>query len=245
VDIVNAYFTAEDGSFYSSDKRHVKTGSFLRETEQGRQSKTEHVNVFKRRQYFSDGELLASNSVMLEVIHSIWLRTGDNVLSNTLLDAENTIKSRFDINPFDNLYAGKVITEISLGSTENQQYFALGNGYVDFNHERRNCDSPANIKLTVKLKEGWHMNSANPNNQYLIPTRLTSDVSLVNVNYPKDTVSKLSFSKKALRVYQGAFEIHAQAKTRSSSKLTLDLQACGDKLCLAPQSISFVLPECR
>lgn len=247
VDIVSTYFTAGDGTFYSSDERQFDAWAWKAGTQNlaGRERVSEHLNAFQRRQHFRDGELLASNSVMLEVMHNLWLRTGDGALGTMLLDAKQTIQNRFELKPFDNLYAGKVITEISQGATAHQQYFAMGNGYVEFNYERARCDLPANLELTVTLKDGWHVNSTSPSNKNLIPTRLTANSGLIKVDYPKDSISKLSFSKQALRLYQGQFRILAQAQTNALSKLTLDLQVCGDKQCLAPQSINFMLAECQ
>ncbi|GLQ32122.1 thioredoxin domain-containing protein [Litoribrevibacter albus] len=245
VDIVSTYFTAGNGSFYSSDERKTDTWNAENQNVNDPQSVSENLTTFQRHQYFRDGELFAGNSVMLEVMHNLWLRTGNGEIGTMLLSMKETIKSYFDLQPFDNLYAGKVLTEISQGATEHQQYFAMGKGYVEFNYQRASCDLPANLEFSIKLKDGWHMNSSSPNNQYLIPTRLTVDSGLIKVDYPKDSIRKLTFSEQALRVYQGQFRILAQAQTNSLSKLKLDLQVCGDRQCLAPQSINFMLAQCQ
>ncbi|GAA3938261.1 hypothetical protein GCM10022277_38150 [Litoribacillus peritrichatus] len=246
VDIVSRYFTAEDGSFYSTDIRQLDDWRIGAKVSGAEKVKApEQLNGLQRRQYFRDGELLASNTVMLEVFHKLWLRTGDGQVGKVLVNTEKAIKSRFDHSPLDNLYAGKVLTEINSGATSHQQYFAMGNGYVEFRYQRASCDSITDLELTMKLKKGWHINSTTPNNKYLIPTRLTAESGLINVDYPKETVSNLTFSKQALRLYQGQFKIGAQAHTSALNKLKLNLQVCGDKQCLAPQTINFMLAQCQ
>jgi hypothetical protein len=106
--------------------------------------------------------------------------------------------------------------------------------------------------LKLQLKPGYHVNSNTPNEEYLIPLRLTWDsaaVEAVSVQYPKPLAEKAEFSDKPLSVYTGNFEI--VTKFRRAAKASpgpgflngkLRYQACNDKMCLPPKTIEVKVP---
>ena len=107
-------------------------------------------------------------------------------------------------------------------------------------------------KLAIELRDGYHVNSNTPADEYLIPLRLTwsaGPLEVVDVVYPKPRLEKYSFSEKPLSVFSGSFELltrfrvpqSAQAGTTSLTG-KLRYQACSDKLCLAPRTIEVHLP---
>ena len=72
----------------------------------------------------------------------------------------------------------------------------------------RNADASA--KLSVRLRNGYHVNSNTPADEYLIPLGLTWNSSPLEVReivYPKPQMQKYSFSTKPVSVYSGDFEI--------------------------------------
>ena len=71
------------------------------------------------------------------------------------------------------------------------------------------------VKLSAQLKDGYHANSNNPSDEYLIPMRLTwtkSPLDVADVLYPAPQLEKYSFSEKPLSVYTGTFEIVTKFK---------------------------------
>jgi len=106
--------------------------------------------------------------------------------------------------------------------------------------------------LKLQLKPGYHVNSNAPNEEYLIPLRLTWDsaaVETVAVQYPKPLAEKVDFSDKPLSVYTGNFEI--VTRFRRAAKASpgpgflngkLRYQACNDKMCLPPKTIEVKVP---
>ena len=106
--------------------------------------------------------------------------------------------------------------------------------------------------LKFQLKPGYHVNSNKPNEEYLIPIRLTWDSALaesVSVQYPKPATEKTEFSEQPLSVYTGDFEI--VTKFRRAAKASpgpgflngkLRYQACNDKMCLPPKTLEIKVP---
>lgn len=106
--------------------------------------------------------------------------------------------------------------------------------------------------LKLQLQPGYHVNSNSPNEEYLIPMRLTWDstaVETVSVQYPKPITEKSDFSEKPLSVFTGDFEI--LTKFRRAPKASpgpgflhgkLRYQACNDKMCLPPKTLEVKVP---
>ncbi len=106
--------------------------------------------------------------------------------------------------------------------------------------------------LKLRLQPGYHVNSNKPNDDFLIPLRLSWDagaVETVEVEFPKPVIEKSEFSEKPLSVFTGHFEIVTKFKRAPGAVpgpglLTgkLRYQACNDKMCLPPKSIEVKVP---
>jgi hypothetical protein len=106
--------------------------------------------------------------------------------------------------------------------------------------------------LTLYVRSGFHVNSNKPNDDYLIPLRLTWDKGPVEpetVEYPEPQLEKSGFSDKPLSVYSGTFRLitpfHASADTAPGpSAITgkLRYQACNNRECLQPRTMEIRVP---
>ena len=106
--------------------------------------------------------------------------------------------------------------------------------------------------MTVQLKSGFHVNSNTPEDQYLIPLRLSweaSPLEPVGVSYPKPQLENYSFSQKPVSVFTGDFDIATRFKVPPSAPLgpailsgKLRYQACNNTMCLPPKTITVSLP---
>jgi thiol:disulfide interchange protein DsbD len=105
------------------------------------------------------------------------------------------------------------------------------------------------IALEVQVAEGWHINSHEPYDEYLIPTSLTivenPNFKLKKVVYPKPHDLKLSFSESPLSVWEGTVYKGALIEVDSSLApgiypliVDLEYQACNDISCQAPTSVT-------
>jgi DsbC/DsbD-like thiol-disulfide interchange protein len=108
------------------------------------------------------------------------------------------------------------------------------------------------VPLNIRIRRGYHINSDKPAESYLIPTKLTWDLSVFNaasIKYPEPEVVKYDFSDKPLSVYSGTIEITSTlaAPTELPAGLTelsgkFRYQACNDKACLPPRTTEFSVP---
>ena len=111
------------------------------------------------------------------------------------------------------------------------------------------------VPLTLRIRPGYHVNSNRPAEDYLIPTKLTWDaapITLKSVNYPDAENVTYSFSEKPLSVYSGKIRVISTFKASQSlgadfKALTgrLRYQACNDKACFPPQTITVKVPILR
>ena len=113
---------------------------------------------------------------------------------------------------------------------------------------KANAGSQVRATLTAAIKSPWHINSRKPNEDFLIPSVVTAKakgIKLASVKYPEAHVLDLSFSEQPVSVYEkkANFELtFAVGNTASAGKqnvqVTLNYQACDDKTCMPPTSVS-------
>jgi thiol:disulfide interchange protein DsbD len=106
-------------------------------------------------------------------------------------------------------------------------------------HKRTGDDVEGTI--TVKIADGWHVNSNKPLEEFAIPTVLELDpatAELVEAKYPPHQMKAFEFTGgKPLAVYDGTFPVGFRAKLKpGATKITATLkyQACSDRVCLPP-----------
>ncbi len=111
------------------------------------------------------------------------------------------------------------------------------------------------VTLSVRLDihDGWHVNSATPSLEYLIPTRIEftarAAAAVEQVAYPEGRMVTLEFAKEKLSVYEGTTTIRATIRPPSDSPqgtrevpARLTYQACSNKACLPPETVAFAIP---
>ncbi|HZT38551.1 MAG TPA: protein-disulfide reductase DsbD domain-containing protein [Bryobacteraceae bacterium] len=109
----------------------------------------------------------------------------------------------------------------------------------------------ATAKVRVQLKEGYHVNSNTPSEDYLIPLRLVwnaAPLEVVSIEYPAPKLEKYQFSAAPLSVFSGSFDIATKFKVPGNAPhgpaiLTgkLRYQACTDRMCLPPRTVEVPL----
>jgi hypothetical protein len=93
---------------------------------------------------------------------------------------------------------------------------------------------------------GWHINASKPLQESLIPTKISlSDGQLERIIYPPAMLKKLSFGQQKLALYEDQLTIHARLpsalKDRQIINVQVQLQACNEKHCLAPETLSLAV----
>ncbi|MBI3393661.1 MAG: hypothetical protein HY039_10795 [Nitrospirae bacterium] len=106
----------------------------------------------------------------------------------------------------------------------------------------------AELVLTVRLAEGFHVQANPASEKFLIPVVVAFEredlAHLANVRYPDALEKRFGFSPKALRVYEGEFVIRVSFKSLPAPdggrlKGILRYQACTDAACLPPAQEQF------
>ena len=103
------------------------------------------------------------------------------------------------------------------------------------------------LRVQVRLAEGWHVNSHEPSEEYLIPTTLTTSpvpgVRFEPPVYPAGVMRKFAFSQTPLSVYEREFSISVPVRWDSASPPVLagelEYQACNDTQCLPPATAAY------
>lgn len=107
------------------------------------------------------------------------------------------------------------------------------------------------LVVTVDVREGWHVNSSAPLEDYLIPTQVRLDLppgwAIQSVEYPPHRLAAFAFSEGPVAVLEGRFGVSVTV-TRSPGAAgvarlqgTVEAQACNDRLCLAPAEVRFTV----
>jgi len=126
----------------------------------------------------------------------------------------------------------------SSGASSPPAVLVTAQGQVD---SRSGDDVKATITATITA--GWHINSAKPLDEYVIPTTLTlTTADLVGEpQFPPHELKAFSFSgDKKIAVYEGTIRIPFAAKLKPGANEiagTLNYQACSDSVCLPPKKV--------
>ena len=105
------------------------------------------------------------------------------------------------------------------------------------------------IRVKINIKEGFHINSSEPYQDYLIPTKLElinrNEIEMEQINYPLGEDLQLDFSEEDISVYEGTVYLESRYKITNkiakSINLILHTQACSESECLPPQKHSIRL----
>jgi len=108
------------------------------------------------------------------------------------------------------------------------------------------------VRVEVRIRPGYHINSHQPNEEYLIPTRLrweNAGLKVRRVEYPEAETVRYEFSEEPLSVYSGkiamvsVFEpVEKIPEGLTELQGTLHYQACTEKVCLPPKTLPVKVP---
>jgi len=105
--------------------------------------------------------------------------------------------------------------------------------------------------VVVRLSEPWHINSATPEDEFVIATELRIPESeyyeISDIQYPAHEMKTFAFYDEALAVYEGEVVIIVSGRVSQnvSGAVTLSgslyYQGCNDQVCLPPDETKFSL----
>ncbi len=119
--------------------------------------------------------------------------------------------------------------------------------------DRVPAGSTFKVAVTLKIEEGWHINSNTPTYDYLIGTVLDlqqrEGVIITDLRYPEGKKLKFGFADDSLSVYEGSptifFTVKLSEKTpigKDTLRSKLQVQACNNQVCIAPASVDVLIP---
>lgn len=108
------------------------------------------------------------------------------------------------------------------------------------------------VSVKVVVSPGWHINSNKPNEDFLVPSKLTTlsaeKISFRSVVYPKGKEIKLDISDKPLSVYENELELQGVLKVPAGIKegkykviVQFQYQACNNQTCMPPNDAADTL----
>jgi thiol:disulfide interchange protein DsbD len=103
------------------------------------------------------------------------------------------------------------------------------------------------IAVTARIADGWHVNSKEPLDRYLIPTVLNvtapDGIEIARILYPAPALRKLEISESRMSLYDGTVVFGAVVRVgrnippgRYPLRATLAYQGCNDLTCIEPAS---------
>lgn len=100
------------------------------------------------------------------------------------------------------------------------------------------------VAVRVKMKDGFHVNSESPSEDYLVPTKVVFEdhpaLEVERYLYPDPIRKKVFFSEKPLELFPEEFRVIVEFRVTGAITYPLSLkgklfyQACNDINCLAP-----------
>ena len=181
-----------------------------------------------------DNATPTGNSVAMRVLAKLFKRTGEPRFESRANELIVALSGSVSSSPSAFYYFLLGASEHLYGESGAQQYAARGRVSVIAKRENER------VEVKVKIAPGWHINSDKPIQDYLIPTRLTlnDDTELKAVSYPEPISQNLSFDNAVLSLFEGDLSINAPYPNDGDATFELQLQACDDKRCLPPETIT-------
>lgn len=190
----------------------------------------------------TDAAIPSGNSVALRVMQMLHARKANFEYSKHANSMLATFANAINRSPTNFGYMLMAANNFQHGELRAQQYIARGGvrataKQVDLNQ----------FVIDLVIPEGWHVNSNQPLQKGLIATSVSladsdSEWDIDEVKYPEPTIANLGFQTESLSLYQGKVQIEIELKEDDNLNhllpLQLDIQACNDKICLPPETIS-------
>ena len=198
-----------------------------------------HLNLSLKQIY--DDALPSANGIAYQVLVKLSARTTNPDYATQAQQLLGTVSSLIKKDPYSYTSFIQGLNNVMNGEVSTVQYAYQG-------RIRVHIQTLGNDELLVNLSLNplWHINSNQPLQSSLIATQVNNmDVehwAITKASYPKGELAKLGFSKDKISIYKGQVSIKLSLSQRSKDyvkpSLSLTLQACSDKVCLPPTTLT-------
>mgnify|MGYP006288268595 CR=1 FL=1 len=94
------------------------------------------------------------------------------------------------------------------------------------------------IEVRLAIDPGFHINANPASADYLVPTRVTAvDGEIGAIDYPAGKPFRAAFATESIDVYEGELTLRAPVVGDVPTGLRIEIQACNDAVCLAPDAV--------
>lgn len=232
--VVRQNFAAPTGGFYDQPRSNHKTGQ--------KTAADGDVLALPLRP-IDDGAEPAGNAQVLALVLALAERTGDEdyrAAADQILASFSGLIAR-DPTAFTGLLAG--LADQRFGPVDNLGYAANGKIRIELLRVAEN-----RAKMHFLYTSPWHSNAYHAT-AGSIPTTITALPAdrIASIDYPPGHVERLAFSTKPLNLYTGTETAAMKLRPQTSGplRLSVQIQACSDRICLAPQHVPLWLPPWR
>jgi len=190
-----------------------------------------------------DNAAPTGNALALKVLVQLWNRTGDDKYRQRAEELVAAFSSLLSRNGSGFGYFLTGTNDLLNGEIGSHRYAAKGRVKASV----ASVDGKT-VTLEIDVAPGWHINSDKPLQDYLIPTLLSqaNESPLQDVKYPTPVTRKLGFQRSELSLFEDSVQLTGRLPDVDSNAVTaeieLQLQACSDEICLAPETLTFKVP---
>ena len=202
---------------------------------------TASLNTFSKAKARTDSGTPSGNAAALEAFARLTHRSANpdhRINGEALLAALSGLAAK---SPQSNAYS-LLAADMQLRGGAGPRQF-MSKGYVD---ARAVLDgSSGEVTVSVKVADGWHINSNTPLEDFFIATELSVEgTDDAKITYPAHKKMKLGFHDKELALFEGTVTLKAKLPKAPTSAVTarLRVQTCSDKICLEPETADLRIP---
>ena len=202
--------------------------------------------LFVTPKQIRDGDVPSGNSAALHVLAGLSRRAADWEYQNLANQLVRSFSPALDDRRLSSPWFMGAVDELLHNAAGSTEYAARG----AIKLTAQAVDDSPNVTLGLDISPGWHINSFNPGQANLIPLGINiagehSRWQLARLSYPEPRLKKLSFADAALALYENRVDLELELVPPPDMDgyddrrvdISIQLQACNDEICLAPEDI--------
>jgi len=195
----------------------------------------ENIPNTSRIKKSEDGASVSANGQMLIALARYIRRTGDLAIDELFNSSLSAFSGTLVKNPIAHTSMLRAKDIYQNGELSPTVYCSQGK--VKIKGQR----SGNKVEIHFAVKKGWHINSNLTAVKPLIPLSIESKESL-ELSFPQAKATQLDFNDSTLSTFDGEFIVTAKRSNTLATpvQLSMKLQACSDKICLAPSTVKLI-----
>jgi uncharacterized protein len=191
----------------------------------------------------NDNATSSGNSVALRTLVRLYKRTGNQHYYSYAQQLIRAYSDDITQRPYICSYLICGLLEMLVCEQSNQQWCAEGNIHVSASSIKK--EKQSEILLIIKTNNDWHLNHIQDElNTAPVKIEIEDGRDIFDLSYPDAKTKTFDFQAETLDVYEGTIEIKFRIACENELKfpdnlikLKLQLQACNNEKCLAPETV--------